>query len=773
MPRIQILEPAPDFGSQLGAALGGGIGKGLGQSVGDFFKDKAQRRKKSEEALRRLPKEAEAYLKAARPSYSKGENFRQVLDKAKKYLDRSESTADAVEKAIKELNPKEANSGKGGAQKAVLEALNGSSRDMESSGFFSDSFLEGPKEKFSIERALDVLKSPFSSEHPTNKFFKEKTGSALGHLGLGTVAPIEELVHYADPLQAALEVSGVGKRPPLLSEQARERLNQGLSPEQQKQGAKLESLGGMIPIERAIAALGKLPNFVKNVSKFASAERVAEGAALERMTELAKQEGISLEKLAAGDKKEAGKFYNFSNRLATQGEKKAARTFREAPKANPKHEALVREAQVKAYPRYAEEVAEDATKIDRYYNRNKLPETQLKELNAVKVARNSLGDLERASINAGQRRRSIEDSLEKYSGIDLERVRALHQDAIAIEKKADKALKDAIFQSETGRTRPTSEGLEEQISESLKKVEEHAADVGKKLDESLFKPNPERLKRAAEIQKRKIPGEPYRDTYMDVKSHYEKAYDRRLGEIKEELGAKGSAFLPEDDFKRLAREKTMLEERLKGIKADKTIHEHEQRLRQLAKAKGTQQKLEKLKPAQGNEKISNLAREAIKNPVGKGAEELAKSAGVSKENLKEAVQDFSKEFGKKAEQAKKMSSAQREFNRFWEEIKNKEYFKAFMKTPMGREILVTVGAVLTEEFIGKEFPYASLATAAVGERQGTRWVRTALLLVYRKLRDEMIKESYRKAYRSHDEEKIFKIKKEHPRLAKKVEQDLD
>lgn len=40
MPQIQMLEPSPNFGSQLGAMLGGGISQGLGQTLGSFFEQK-------------------------------------------------------------------------------------------------------------------------------------------------------------------------------------------------------------------------------------------------------------------------------------------------------------------------------------------------------------------------------------------------------------------------------------------------------------------------------------------------------------------------------------------------------------------------------------------------------------------------------------------------------------------------------------------------------------------------------------------------------------
>lgn len=43
MPQIQMLEPAPNFGSQLGQQLGAGLSQGLGQTLGQYFQMKKNR----------------------------------------------------------------------------------------------------------------------------------------------------------------------------------------------------------------------------------------------------------------------------------------------------------------------------------------------------------------------------------------------------------------------------------------------------------------------------------------------------------------------------------------------------------------------------------------------------------------------------------------------------------------------------------------------------------------------------------------------------------
>ena len=44
MPGIQVLEPAPNFGSQLGQQLGMGLSQGLGESLGSYFSQKQNTR---------------------------------------------------------------------------------------------------------------------------------------------------------------------------------------------------------------------------------------------------------------------------------------------------------------------------------------------------------------------------------------------------------------------------------------------------------------------------------------------------------------------------------------------------------------------------------------------------------------------------------------------------------------------------------------------------------------------------------------------------------
>jgi len=45
MPQFQMLEPAPNFGSQLGAQLGAGVSQGIGQSLNQFFEQKQKQEK--------------------------------------------------------------------------------------------------------------------------------------------------------------------------------------------------------------------------------------------------------------------------------------------------------------------------------------------------------------------------------------------------------------------------------------------------------------------------------------------------------------------------------------------------------------------------------------------------------------------------------------------------------------------------------------------------------------------------------------------------------
>lgn len=44
MPQFQVLDAAPNFGSQLGQQLGSGISQGIGQSLGEYFKQKQNMR---------------------------------------------------------------------------------------------------------------------------------------------------------------------------------------------------------------------------------------------------------------------------------------------------------------------------------------------------------------------------------------------------------------------------------------------------------------------------------------------------------------------------------------------------------------------------------------------------------------------------------------------------------------------------------------------------------------------------------------------------------
>lgn len=769
---IQILQE-PEGAS---GAFGRGLGQGLAQAPKSIFEMISLHQKQKKEAYKNretLSKGLPKYLKERHPALSENpKKIREIEGIAEKYLNEYEPL-DAMKLAIDDVLGH-----KKGTKKTDPFSLN-SPQENENGrhpslggtqpGFLEQLLQPGEGGQPGFLQKSGLLKS---TENPI--------GSApfLESLGLGgLVEPAEMLEQFTNPAKIVAEALGFQqqKRP---SEMMREKIREGLSPEQQSQAEATELAGSFFPWGTVIGAFSKtskLGSFWKSAQRAAKTEGIAVEKAAENIAKRAAETGIDATKVAAGDAAEVKRLNEFSKKSGFPEEAKTKRTFKETAKSAPKEEAKIRDDQSKIYPRFAEEVAEDQAKLAKQAARMKMPTTVAKEENIQKVAQQSIPEIRKVSINAGKRRRSIEDTFEKMVGPEKARAKLLLDEAVEIEKEADRALRNAIHAAETGELRMSTADLQKQIADSLKKIEEHSKKLEEPLGSVFSKTSPQRLEQQQKIKKLSpLPGRPYEDEYMRIKGSYKSAYQRRLKEVADEL--KDAHFLEKSQFEGLKREQKILQDRVSGIEADTKIHAREQGLRELEKAKKNKEKLQKSVPTKEGGKTETVAREkireALKDLNSPQAEKIADKAGLKKEDLRAVLKDVKNGVEKINTSSKTQRPTLREINKFLEEIKKKNYWDALTKTPVGREILWTAMGLAYEEVSDEKMPWGALGGLVHAKTPGTAAIRSGLIYLYKRGRTAARKNSYRKSVEKGNDEEVASFKKKHPKLAKEVRSEL-
>lgn len=738
----------------------------------------------------KLPDLTAKRLKEFHPAlYDKLEAKQKISDLAAQFYDEDLSENEAVQRAIEEYQkPKE----------GVLEQT----------GLSNGNKKEGWSDVLS--RILTEAQQGKAGEHPITLLEREKPGATLGSVGLGAVAPIEEALRYQSPAgKQFIEELGFtypegSERGPLVTEKLREKLHAGLSPEAKKSSQFGEIVGAFLPIERVLGGLkniGKSAEFLKNAEKVAAAEGIGAAEAAQKILKEAEGAGINLEKAAAGDKQEAGKLFNLSNRMsvrkapATATERRVGR-LEPGKKLFPAEERMAaREAQLKAFPKYEEEIAKDAAE------RATRAESR--------VAKTSRG-MEAQKLRIAEAEKNLPKAQESYAK-SLARVRALEEEAAKIggsQKESVEGLLDAakndLRDSEFGLKQALENlkgesvrgGLEDMRRAAQEKMLEIADKIGAGEEIKLAKSdyNPERIKEAKRLEsKKQLPSTPKEDFYQQVHKEYESQYKKRLDSVEKQLKELPKSMAEAESLRNLQKERDVLKKLIEQTQADQTIHRHQLALRETAERHKAQQRLRHLTKTEGSPKVQKIAQErfeeAFKNPEGEAAENLAKEAGAKKEDFKEAKSEFKESWEKVKEESaktkKKTKSAKepkeappagkdlkKELLRTLRNIQKKRFFHIFMRTPVGREILYSLAtATANDVFSLKINPYLQ---ASVGRRIAMYPVRAAVNQIYHWInpKKQIFKHRYKKAVEEENDQAVAKMRKEHPSWVKEARSSL-
>jgi hypothetical protein len=512
------------------------------------------------------------------------------------------------------------------------------------------------------------------------------------------------------------------------------------------------AVGGLFPFAmRALEKLGKpLINATKNLMRRA---KVPAGEAAERITREATREGVDLGRVAAGEASEVKELKDIADRFAevkrpTPKEVRPVRVFEEAPKIKrpPPEEAKIFEKQVKLYDKLEGEIKKDAEAIATREARIKRPETLAKEANIRKVASASVPEIQENYSRIFRNRARIEDefrTLPKDSP-GYNRIKALVKDAKTQEKRAEEALKEAIYQSNTGLKRPVSDDIKIQISDTLKKIEKESLDPTKEIKDIVTRYNEERVQRGLRLIKKKpLPGDVYEDTYSKVMREYIDKFKGRAEELRKTLKDTRTILgYPAKELAGMRKELESLEKMIQRDTANLAIHEREKGLREIARRKGIKERLETAKPIEIPEHAKpseKYIRERINAgfKLGKQFPETVEIKGPKWGKITTAVGVEKAEESSFAKALREMRGAAKGKEKFKSYDDARKYMvkrmSLFLK-PIKNQLAVgfALGLVdpIAKKLTGRKIPppvkYASLGAIGLGGKRGIRYPFLAL-----------------------------------------------
>lgn len=625
------------------------------------------------------------------------------------------------------------------------------------------SFLPKAKEPFSRDKFIERATHPEDLE-----FIKEHPGKAAASAGLGAAFPLEEFAKLESRLpsrnqpfsipdfltgkqsqdtQEAPNEALQGKQKSILGlhegfQSTREKINEGLSEKQKSQASKLEVLGGFLPFERVFSGLtkiGKNLGFLKNAEKIAAKQGITAEQAAQHILQDAEVAGIDLAKVAEGDRQSSGKLFNHSNKLAGRAgkplesatEMRVARTKPEARIFPRQEKVQLREAQVKAHPKYVEEIAQDAAERAARAE-SRVPKT-IKGMDSKKLrmheAEKNWPKAQESYNKAAGRVRALEDEVAILKGEQKSHAEQILDLAKKELADAEFGMKQAFENLKGVNVRAGLPAMREAAHKKLLGIQESIA-AGEEYKIAKMDYSPDLINKAKAISKSKpIPKAKESDFYTQVHDVYAGEYKKRLDQVNKELAQSSKGLADVYKKQQLAQEKDILSKMIQSADAEKTIQNRRFGLREVSERHKAQQRFKELKPAHGEPKVSVTAQEKmwkeriqeIKTPEGRSkiAEDIVEEAAKKnpkiadqirkeKSGLEEALDKVAK---KKKEIEESLSTGIKDPSKaksFGNKIANdfKELIDSFakgdfsfMKTTLGKDVTIGIFTAIFDDIL--------------------------------------------------------------------------
>lgn len=684
MPQIQILDPVPNFQTELAKNLGQGFNKGLEKGIAsglskmlqtkkqiskvpsalkaafgkDFDKlDPQARLKLIEEANAATQELGDAHLASQyiannyfnpQPNQSKQKNKGQLTKEKDEDNQVTAFFRDMFEGA-EEFVPSSWEQAWEDVKGASAQAVHGVAKGVDFIPDAQNAIKYGVRKLFSKikgESDEEFWKNEDRLEAET-KAEEKKLGHPLPLSNHGT-----KLSEYVDqksggrgqPRNAADRTiqAGLGAGPPGAAVQ-------GAKEVQDELGIELPA-----PVQAALDAFEyvvaiksgkniKLPSLKANKRILSNAERVAAetGMKVEEVIEKARQEsGADLQKAQAGDATEINKL---NNRITKQapGSEKVTKT--EKTVFNPKAAIKQREA-------FAEKVKDspiaDYLAAERAVEHR--PETIAKQKEIIETNQPKITKLEKDIAADKADLRQMQLSRKEHSGNALERIESniLHKER-SIQKKMDE-LKDLQYEMKYFRKRPTEAEIDLAVKKSAEAIVEEARNPtaeGQKAIERQLELDKKYIEKAQKlIERGELPGDLYPDTHIKMKQKYLDGYQAMIRELQQEIrslkNAKDAASL-----QKIAQNKTAIEQlqkRAKRLESD--IVNHKDKLKAVRALEGPSGAFYKNQMKGMHQDLAQFKHDFFK---------YHKDKTVKQQITEKTAEPAIKETGKKFEEAKK------------------------------------------------------------------------------------------------------------------------
>ncbi|HUV72269.1 MAG TPA: hypothetical protein VMW25_04615, partial [Clostridia bacterium] len=289
-------------------------------------------------------------------------------------------------------------------------------------------------------------------------------------------------------------------------------------------------------------------------------------------------------------------------------------------------EIELREAQLKAEPRFSIQIAADIEKQGENAAK-KVPKTEQGRASQAarkKAAQDTLTEVEGAYKDAISRVRSLENEAAKATGKEKERINALLGKAERDLKEASDALTQTMITAETGVTRQNLSGLKTAARNKIDKIRDasHSNEPFKFTGHDYSK---DTIDKAKALRKKKIkpPAREAEDMHNKANRIYLQEYDKELKNIAKQLKTEKNP----GNIQALRKQQATIKKLRDHTQAKIDIHNHELALRDIKARKDIADKLKKTTkaaPSKTSEKVDSISRKYGLNPSKENLTEVSK-----------------------------------------------------------------------------------------------------------------------------------------------------
>jgi hypothetical protein len=658
---VQVLErPArrKSVGERLLEGLGN-AGHALPELLGEYQKTRDKRSADLQKKLSRITKDTASYLNSTRKGEYLPTDIEPISDLASKYINEGYGTEEAIRQAYQDYRSSQP---QGKEASGALGDLFGG----ETEGPFD--VAPGTRGKFSESPHSRTFGQTFA---PSIEAVKKNPKLLLEEAPTGIARGIEDTFSGRNLSDFLTQITGYKPSKPkpfgdvrdnlpfvqkqqLLSDLLSSKIRpQEMSPDEQAAREQIAGTYGNITQLGFPSLLKKLlPKSTKAISPSAVL-----GPEAQKALPFAGKAGSTVEAEATAP--------SLKGRVTpppeTATEMRVARTRPEKKMYPVQERQRVLQEQLKAFPKYAEEIAQDAAERAMRAE-SRIPKTvkgrQSQEIR-IHEAEKKYPQVQEGYNKALARVRAIEDQMARRPESVRKELQPLYEAAQQEMLDAQFDLKQSFENLKGVNVRAGIDEMRTAARNKLTGIQDAIAD-GEEVKLAKMDYNPEMVKKGKALQKKVHPPQVKEDDfYRQVHEIYGDEYRNRLKQVNEELRKPVSSLSHAEQKRALVSEKEILNKLLDQIEAERAIQHRRLALRETAERKKLSDRLGKLEKKGPEPKVTKTVQEKIWRDRIVASESPEAQAGV----IDEAVEQVAKESPKASEQIRKEGERLKDFGK--------------------------------------------------------------------------------------------------------------